>query len=425
MEGAEPKVIANEEGGRTTPSVVAFEKNGNVLVGRGETAAELNGAENEEKSDVEATSPGEENEEIREAPQFAVEEEAEEEEEEAEAEITEKAIADEVEEAPATAMGPGATTSIISGRLLAELKEAELEAALLKEEYEENEALHVSALNAWLAESARLVATIGRRVIERAQEYYDSQSLWNQATFELKHIEAAVEQATAELESAAAQLSAAEAAFVQAPDAPGSFSEADWERLAPLGAEELALANGDARLTRSLRLSSLMDGVCSLQARRETLRAEYAQKAQETEDLRLRFQTVEEEHAGCSWGCSVRRAEPFYVQRRVNEERIDAQLAILLSLESRLRHARRRVVAAATVATSAHSADNAGGAACVGSASDAPHHVARVDEVSLKQFELDAAASVCDAAAGSGDVEDDYHSCASDASCEETWDDLS
>jgi len=34
MEGNEPRVIANEEGGRTTPSVVAFEKNGNVLVGQ-------------------------------------------------------------------------------------------------------------------------------------------------------------------------------------------------------------------------------------------------------------------------------------------------------------------------------------------------------------------------------------------------------
>ncbi len=33
MDGAEPKVIANEEGARTTPSVVAFENNGNVLVG--------------------------------------------------------------------------------------------------------------------------------------------------------------------------------------------------------------------------------------------------------------------------------------------------------------------------------------------------------------------------------------------------------
>jgi molecular chaperone DnaK len=34
MEGNEPKVITNEEGGRTTPSVVAFEESGNVLVGQ-------------------------------------------------------------------------------------------------------------------------------------------------------------------------------------------------------------------------------------------------------------------------------------------------------------------------------------------------------------------------------------------------------
>ncbi len=34
MEGKDPKVITNEEGGRTTPSVVAFESNGNVLVGQ-------------------------------------------------------------------------------------------------------------------------------------------------------------------------------------------------------------------------------------------------------------------------------------------------------------------------------------------------------------------------------------------------------
>src|SRR5215468_6540984 len=34
MEGGEPKVIANEEGGRTTPSVVAFTKAGERLVGQ-------------------------------------------------------------------------------------------------------------------------------------------------------------------------------------------------------------------------------------------------------------------------------------------------------------------------------------------------------------------------------------------------------
>src|SRR5258705_654699 len=33
MEGGEPAVIANAEGSRTTPSVVAFAKNGEVLVG--------------------------------------------------------------------------------------------------------------------------------------------------------------------------------------------------------------------------------------------------------------------------------------------------------------------------------------------------------------------------------------------------------
>ena len=34
MEGREPKVINNEEGARTTPSVVAWDKNDDVLVGQ-------------------------------------------------------------------------------------------------------------------------------------------------------------------------------------------------------------------------------------------------------------------------------------------------------------------------------------------------------------------------------------------------------
>src|SRR5665811_1628908 len=33
LEGGEPTIITNAEGGRTTPSVVAFTKNGEVLVG--------------------------------------------------------------------------------------------------------------------------------------------------------------------------------------------------------------------------------------------------------------------------------------------------------------------------------------------------------------------------------------------------------
>src|SRR5437764_6400104 len=34
LEGGEPTVIANEEGARTTPSIVAFSKNGERLVGQ-------------------------------------------------------------------------------------------------------------------------------------------------------------------------------------------------------------------------------------------------------------------------------------------------------------------------------------------------------------------------------------------------------
>jgi molecular chaperone DnaK len=46
MEGNEPTVIANEEGGRTTPSVVAFEANGNVLVGQQARRQAITNAEN-------------------------------------------------------------------------------------------------------------------------------------------------------------------------------------------------------------------------------------------------------------------------------------------------------------------------------------------------------------------------------------------
>ena len=37
MEGTEPKVLTNEEGARTTPSVVAFGKDGETMVGQAGT----------------------------------------------------------------------------------------------------------------------------------------------------------------------------------------------------------------------------------------------------------------------------------------------------------------------------------------------------------------------------------------------------
>src|SRR5579862_6332456 len=46
MEGGEPKVIANEEGGRTTPSVVSFTKTGERLVGQVAKRQAITNAEN-------------------------------------------------------------------------------------------------------------------------------------------------------------------------------------------------------------------------------------------------------------------------------------------------------------------------------------------------------------------------------------------
>src|ERR1700694_2309907 len=46
MEGGEPKVIPNEEGGRTTPSVVGFTKNGERLVGQGDKRQAITNPEN-------------------------------------------------------------------------------------------------------------------------------------------------------------------------------------------------------------------------------------------------------------------------------------------------------------------------------------------------------------------------------------------
>lgn len=43
MEGKEPKIITNEEGGRLTPSVVAFDEKGEVLVGQIELLEALYG----------------------------------------------------------------------------------------------------------------------------------------------------------------------------------------------------------------------------------------------------------------------------------------------------------------------------------------------------------------------------------------------
>ncbi|MDH5639341.1 MAG: Hsp70 family protein, partial [Nitrospinota bacterium] len=46
MEGGEPKIIVNQEGSRTTPSVVAFTKDGTILVGQSAKNQAVKNSEN-------------------------------------------------------------------------------------------------------------------------------------------------------------------------------------------------------------------------------------------------------------------------------------------------------------------------------------------------------------------------------------------
>ena len=46
MEGKTPKVIENQEGGRTTPSIVAFAKNGEILAGQAAKRQAITNPEN-------------------------------------------------------------------------------------------------------------------------------------------------------------------------------------------------------------------------------------------------------------------------------------------------------------------------------------------------------------------------------------------
>ena len=46
MEGGEPKVIANEEGARTTPSVAGYTKDGEILVGQAARRQAITNPEN-------------------------------------------------------------------------------------------------------------------------------------------------------------------------------------------------------------------------------------------------------------------------------------------------------------------------------------------------------------------------------------------
>jgi len=215
----------------------------------------------------------------------------------------------------------------------------------------------MSTLTEWVNEFNTLTIEIGRLIIERAQGYYDSRSLWHQAVQEYAQKRDELDQTILRLGESVKDLSKAEAAFTApSPDSPGWLSDEAWAVLAPLPEESASceeevvapmrkLAEGDPRLLRTLRLSALGDVVASLQWRRDMGKVELEIKSRELNDSRRRFEQEDESHTACNWNCSVKRAAPFYEKRRMHETKVDAQLSVLHSLERRLQQARSTVAA--------------------------------------------------------------------------------
>lgn len=288
---------------------------------------------------------------------------------------------------------PGVPTAR-SAMLSPELAEAEGLTAQLMEEYARAEEVHMKTLTQWVQEYNGLVADIGRHVIERAQGYYDSRSLWQQVVQEYAGQQGEVDLIAADLDKAVKNLGKAEAAFASFMETGKDISEEDWAQLAPLQAGDAGreAAAGDAKLMRTLRVSLLADRVTSLQRQRDSANAELDIKRQELEDAKRRFELEDQRHSQCTWNCSVKRAAPFYEKRRMHEYTVDLQLSALRGVEQRLQQARQSVMVLRQPNGYARGGRSRG-----------------LDEMSLQSFEI----------AGGAPGEDEFHSCGSGASDDE------
>jgi len=233
-----------------------------------------------------------------------------------------------------------------SAMILPELGDAEHWVAELLDEYGKIEEAHMRTLTTWVDEYNKITQDIGRHVIERAQSYYDSKTVWQQAIQEFAKQQELVDMISGELSAAVRNLSKAEAAFESfMTGGDGDLLEEEWAELAPLEEGELDGINlgSDGRLLRTLRVSSLADRVTALQHQRDTTTAELRFRKQELEDARTRSDLADAQHSSCTWNCSVKRAAPFYERRRLHEATVDSQLSDLGKLEKKLQQARQRV----------------------------------------------------------------------------------
>lgn len=267
----------------------------------------------------------------------------------------------------------------------AELLEAERQAAAILAEYQEVDEVHMKTLTDWVAEFNALMQEIGRPVIERAQGYYDSRALWQQAVQDFAHQQGELDEVNKKLEVAVKNLATAEAAFEAFLQGSDPLSKQQWEDLAPAKAEEVDAVCDDPKLLRMIRVSWLGDAVASLQRHRDLACSELSMKRDELDECRRRFEFEDLQHSGCTWNCSVKRAAPFYEKRRLHESKVDHQLQQLQIVEHRLKEARQRVILLQAESPDGKSRSRS----------------CQLDEMSLQSFEI----------AGGEPAQDEFQSC--------------
>ncbi|CAK9060596.1 unnamed protein product, partial [Durusdinium trenchii] len=271
-------------------------------------------------------------------------------------------------------------------KLPPKLVEAERSAASIEEEYQRMDEVHMKTLTDWVAEFNALMQEIGRSVIERAQGYYDSRALWQQAVQDFAHQQGQLDDVNATLSVAVKKLATAEAAFESYLQGKDPLNEEQWRALSAAKVDDEAF-DGDPKLLRMIRVSCLADSVATLQRQRDVANSELVAKREELDDARRRFEFEDAQHSGCTWNCSVKRAAPFYEKRRLHESKVDQQLQQLQLVEQRLHVARQKVAQLQAESPSGRS-----------------RRSRQLDELSLQSFEI----------AGGEPALDEWHSCNED-----------
>merc|ERR1712217_809584 len=134
-------------------------------------------------------------------------------------------------------------------------------------------------------------------------------------------------------------------------------------------------------------------GVGLINQREEVLAARN-EKGLEVEEAKKRFDEVQAKHWGCSWNCSVKRAEPFHRKRQAHEDLVSSQVSMIEATERRLQKALKRAAALQAAAAASNSNVTRG-------TSTSSTEKGRRRKLSVKDFEI----------AGAEPREDEYFDC--------------